>query len=85
MSEHTIGHLNCSACGQEKALLQSELQHLTAHNRDLLAALEAALPYLPSCKEGSKKGEDCGPRFPYKQRCPYMKARAVIAAAKETK
>ena len=55
-------------------------------HESLLAALKASLPYLPSCPEKGKKGESCGPRFPYKPECPYMVARAAIATAKgETK
>lgn len=47
----------------------------------LLAALEAALPFLPNCPEG--KGDNCGPRRPYTPECEYMKARAVINAARK--
>ncbi len=43
---------------------------------DLLKVLEAGLNYLPTC-EGDK-GDDCGTRAPYKPKCLFVKARALI-------
>ena len=71
---------NSIKANQALEALETIIESLRAQNRDLLAALEASLPYLPSCPEKGKKGENCGPRFPYKPECPYMVARAAIAA-----
>ena len=57
---------------------------LRTRNRDLLAALEKTLPYLPTCspEDKSDKARNCGAKFPYKPNCLYVETVAAIAAVK---
>ena len=79
MVEHTSDRYSGrTSCGRPLCRPDPDLVAKLNNYDGLLAALDESLTYLPTCED-----DGCGPKFPYIPKCPYMKARAVIAEAKE--